>query len=191
MFTGSQETKTETYTTSDWDHGKQGAPSDPIIALCEMPGERIHVLDEIRNCYGPKKWISLGASSTSDIRLTERLRLGQRRRVSRKHCRICRTPQGRILVEPHADSTNHTKVNRARVHGRVELTPGDILEVGRIRLTGLTASGIQRLKITADGPGDYVDRVTQALGTLEKAAAFFGKHISTISRWRRKGGFRA
>lgn len=140
MFT-SQEAKTETYTTSDWDHGKKGAPSDPIIALCEMPGERIHVLDDIRNSYGPKKWISVGASSTSDIRLTERLRPGEARRVSRKHCRLCRTPQGRILVEPHAESTNHTKVNRARVHGPTELTPGDVLEVGRIRLVGVTASG--------------------------------------------------
>lgn len=190
MFT-SQETKTETYTTSDWDHGKKGAPDDPIIALREMPGERVHVLDDIRNCYGPKKWISIGTSSTSDIRLSERLRPGQRRRVSRKHCRLCRTPQGRILVEPHTDSTNHTKINRARVHGRVELTPGDVLEVGRIRMTGLTASGVQTLKITADSPRDYVDRVTRLLGTLDKAATFFKVHLSTISRWRRNSRFRA
>ena len=183
--------KTETYTTSDWDDGKKDAPDDPIIALCEMPGKRVHVLDEIRNCYGPKKWISVGACSTSDIRLTERLRAGQRRRISRRHCRLCRTLHGRILVEPHEDSTNHTKVNRVRLHGLVELTPGDVLEVGRIRLIGLTAEGVHHIKITADYPRDYVNRVTELLGTLEKAAAFFGVHLSTVSRWRRKGGFRA
>lgn len=189
---GVSEKRTETYTTSDWDDGKGGAPREPVIALCLQPESETYVLDEIRNGHGPKKWISIGSSSRSDIQLVEKLKSGEGRSVSRKHCRLCRTPTGRLLVQPHADSHNRTIVNRTRLHdGRIELAPGDVLRLGRMQLVALGAGGLQKIKITADSPADFVRRVVGLLGTLQKAGAFFKVHFSTVSRWLRKGGFRA
>ena len=41
----------------------------------------------------------------------------------------------------------------------------------------LSASGLQKIKITADSPTDFVHRVVGLLGNLEKAGVFFKVHF--------------
>ena len=76
--------RTETYTTSDWDDGKEDTPpKDPIAALFVLPKGPHHVLAEVTDCYGPKKWITVGASSLlADIQLFEPLKKGERPKLS-------------------------------------------------------------------------------------------------------------
>lgn len=193
MFGKQRQRDTATFTTSDWDAGRDDSPRQPVIALRALPAGPTFVLDEIRDCYGPKKWITVGASSLSDIRLEESLLPGQRRTVSRRHCRLCRTPRGTVLVEHCKESHNRTKVNRVRLHdGRVELSPGDVIRVGKRQLVALGAARMETatIKITAADPVDYVSRVVESQGTLEKAAVLLGVHLSTVSRWLRKRRFR-
>lgn len=180
--------RTETYTTSDWDGNRGGAPEIPVIAMMVLPGGDVHMLDDIQDCYGTKKWISVGASCTSDIRLFEKLDNDEEPSVSRDHCELCRTPQGRVFVQRCEGARNSTKINRARIHtGMMEMAPGDILQVGRLELLAIGADKKERLRIAADDWHDYVDRVVRSKGSPRKAASFFGKHFATITRWLKKG----
>ena len=177
--------RTETYTTSDWDDGKEDKPpKDPVVAVRVLPKGQTHVLADFRDCYGSKKWITIGSSSLADIRLFERL--GKRPRVSREHCELCRTPSNRWLIRRHPNAHNSTKVNRTRVRGFVELAPGDVIRAGTIQLVALSASGLDRIKVTADDPDDYVDRVVKTRGSTRAAAPLFGVHFSTVARWIKK-----
>ena len=191
MFWRKEKRRTATYTTSDWDGGKDDEPKDPIVAVCVLPKGPTHVLDEIQDCYGSKKWISIGAGDDNDIQIRERLEPGEKPSVSWTHCELRRTPKKRALIRRSKDSYNNTKVNRARIHnGEMELAPGDVVEIGRVAFVALSASGVQRIKVTADEPQDYVERMVKTHGTRRRVAALFDVDPSTISRWL-KGRFRS
>ena len=183
--------ETETYTTSDWDGGKPDTtPTDPVTALRVLPDGPVYALADFQDFNGPKKWISIGAGDDNDIQLVEQLKVWQRRTVSWDHCQLCRTRQGRVLVQQWPAAKNSTKVNRVRVRdGFVEIGPGDVLRAGRVRLVALSEGKPDAIKVTADSPGDYVQRMVANLGSLDKAGEFFGKNRSTIQRWLRKAGF--
>lgn len=51
--------------------------------------------------------------------------------VSRLHCRLTCSDDGRLIVED-LGSTNGTFVDTRRVEGRVSLVPGAMLTVGRV-----------------------------------------------------------
>ena len=109
---------TETYTTSDWDGARpHQAPKNPVVAIGVRPDGPIYRLDDIQDCYGPKKWISIGSGDDNDIQLHEKIPRGKRRSISWNHCELCRTPQGRVMVKQCEDAYNTTKVNGARVRG--------------------------------------------------------------------------
>ena len=82
----------------------------------------------------------------------------------------------------HRNAHNNTKVNRTRVRGFVELTPGDQIEAGRVYLVAVSASGLDRLKVCADNPDDYVERFVESRGNTRAAAPFFGVTYSTLAR---------
>lgn len=176
--------ETETYTTSDWHPSGDRPPTDPVVALYQLPKGPVYELDDYRDSYGPKRWISIGISCLSDIQPFEKLEPGKRHSVSRDHCGIWRTPQGHVFVEPHESSKNSTKVNRARIHrGRAELQPGHVLRLGRIELVAIGAAGLTTIKITADDPAEYLERLIAARGNVRDAASFLGISYSRFRRW--------
>ena len=146
------------------------------------------MLDEIRDCYGTRRLITVGASFDSDIRIIEKLANDEDPSVSRDHCQICRTPEGRVFVRRAARARNSTKVNRVRVRkGMVEMAPGDKLILGRVELLAIAADGLPRLRITADDPADYIDRMVKSTGNTREAASVFGVDHSTVVRRRNRG----
>ena len=175
--------RTETYTTSDWDDGKPDTPpKDPVVTVRVLSEGPDHVLAEVTDCYGPKKWITFGASSLADIQLFEPLDDDEEPKLSREHFELCRTPARRWLLRRHRNAHNNVKVNSTRVRGFVELAPGDQIRAGKVTLVAVGASGRDTIKVTSDHPDGFLDQFVKTRGNVRAAAPFFGKHFSTIAR---------
>src|SRR5438067_7607813 len=67
-------------------------------------------------------------------------RLGDDPEISRRHARVFREADGRLIVED-LGSANGTWVNDARVHSPLIVNPGDLLRVGRTILQVTDAAG--------------------------------------------------
>lgn len=186
------DSKTQTYTTSDWDPGRDGPPVDPVVAVRLLPEGRDFVFRDLVDGDGrPRRWLLVGSGSTCDIVLTEP---SDERTVSRKHCLVHCMRDGRVEVE-HCDGYNRTKVNRTRLRrGAIELGPFDVLRVGKLELVALSQAALDGdvpvdPRVTASNPDEFFRVAGRLRGSLSAAAKAFNLVPSTLWRWLKKKRF--
>lgn len=187
---------TETWTTSDWDSG-DGPPVEPVVSLAVLPSGPTYRLRDFQNGRGrAKKWILVGRRDDCDLVLDKQtVPRHAWKTVNRRHCLLCCTHTGRVLVKPaRGEGKNRTKVNRARlVDGKSELAPGDVLYLGKLRMMAVSQRMLDsetplEPKITASRPRAFLRHAKELLGTLEKVALLFNIPPRTLSRWLNGGG---
>lgn len=195
--------KTQTYTTSDWDGDGKGPPTDPVIAIRRLPAGPTYLLSELRERAGRRHWIFIGRDDARcDLVLTEsddKEDLAERDdkkkgpTVNEHHCSVSCSPEGRVFIK-HASGRNRTKVNGTRVHrGVFELSPDDVVRLGKVRLAALNRSGLEeehyQPKSTARRPSEYFRRAVGVHIDVTKAAKALREKRRTLARWINGGRF--
>jgi pSer/pThr/pTyr-binding forkhead associated (FHA) protein len=75
---------------------------------------------------------SIGRDASCDLAIADMT-------VSRRHATLERTQEGWLLTD--LESTNGTRVNGWRVHGKVKVTPGDLVSFGNAEYSLSHAGG--------------------------------------------------
>jgi pSer/pThr/pTyr-binding forkhead associated (FHA) protein len=101
--------------------------------------------------------------------------------VSRRHARISR--QGDTYLIEDMGSTNGTFINAERVVGKVQLTPGDLIELGdavTLSYDNLDTSNVTMLAVNQDKVVELVEDIVQQ--------EYFQKLQEQMKRLRRRSG---
>lgn len=184
---------TESWTTSEW-NAPDGPPVEHVVAIRVAPKGPTFFLDDFRDERDrPKRWIIVGRRETCDLILNERTTpRSPYQKVNRRHCMLGCATTGHVVVKHLVgEGKNRTKVNRSRLHdGRIELRPGDVLELGNLRMVALSRRMLEsheppRPRITAASPGEFFRRAIGLIGTPNLVATLFKIPGKTLWRWLR------
>ena len=188
---------TETWTTSDWD-SRTGPPGEPVVSLAVLPDGPRYRLSDFQTGRGrAKKWILVGRRDDCDLILDKQtIPRHPWQTVNRRHCLLCRTHSGRVMVKPaRGEGKNRTRVNRARlIDGKSELAPGDVLYLGKLRMMAVSQRMLDsdeplEPNITAAKPVAFFRYARELMGTLDAVATSFKIPLRTLSRWLNGGRF--